>query len=163
MNMTDVATWGQLTSSAAVLVTLVYLSIQTRQTARLMLSESRQSMIDTDMVIVGQQIGWPTLFTALYGEDEITSEDKARLWTFLLGCLRTREHQWIQYRNGVLDEHTWAAYHKPLIFLLGTERTRAWWRTMGRNYVSPGFAETVDALIEGPPNTDMYQLWLAWN
>ena len=29
MNMTDVATWGQLISSAAVLITLVYLSAQT--------------------------------------------------------------------------------------------------------------------------------------
>ena len=46
MNMSDVATWSQLISSAAVLVTLIYLSIQTRQTATLLRSEARQSLIN---------------------------------------------------------------------------------------------------------------------
>ena len=55
MNMTDVATWGQLISSAAVLVTLVYLAIQTKQAATLLKSESRQSLLDADLQILSRE------------------------------------------------------------------------------------------------------------
>ena len=79
MNMTDVATWGQLISSSAVLVTLVYLSIQTRQTATLLRSDARQSLIDGDLQILGKHIEWPELFVTQFGEDELTMEDKKRL------------------------------------------------------------------------------------
>lgn len=87
MNMTDVATWGQLISSAAVLVTLVYLSIQTRQTATLLRSESRQSLIDSDLQILTINTDWPSSIIDLYGTDEISVENKARLWAYLVAYI----------------------------------------------------------------------------
>ena len=94
MNMTDVATWGQLISSAAVLVTLVYLSIQTRQTAILLRSESRQSLIEQDMMILRTQVDIPELMMHMTTEDELTLEQKYRLAAYLMAFTRTREHQW---------------------------------------------------------------------
>ena len=163
MNMTDVATWGQLISSAAVLVTLVYLSIQTRQTTTLLRSESRQAMIEMDMQSLSTISDWPIVLLDFFAEGEITMENKARLWAHLTALLRTREHHWFQYRNGVLDRDTWAAYQSAIPLVLGTERNRAWWNSMGRYLFAPAFVETVDALIEGQePNTQWQEQMLAW-
>ena len=163
MNMTDVATWGQLISSAAVLVTLVYLAVQTKQTATLMRSESRQSLIEQDMHLLSVQMQWPTIVTDWFVEGEITMENKARLWSFLFAFMRTREHQWLQYKSGVLDEATWEAYLSATHIVIGSERNRSWWTTMGRHSVfDPVFAEAVDAVLEGQPYTDMQGKLIAW-
>ena len=163
MNMTDVATWGQLISSAAVLVTLIYLSIQTKQTAILLRSESRQSMLDADLQILSRYTERPTILSDHFSEGEISMESKIRLWSFLMAFMRTREHHWFQYQNGVLDHEAWTAYQTAILFELGTERTRTWWTTMGRQYYAPAFVETVDALIaEQQSSHDWYEQLLAW-
>ena len=84
MNMTDLATWGQLISSAAVLVTLVYLSIETKQTATLLRSESRQSLIEQDMMVLRTQVDIPELMVHRAIEDELTLEQKYRLAAYLM-------------------------------------------------------------------------------
>ena len=50
-------------------------------------------MIDGDLQILGKYIEWPELFVTQSGTDELTMEDKGRLWTFLIAFMRTREHQ----------------------------------------------------------------------
>ena len=162
MNMTDVATWGQLISSAAVMVTLVYLSIQTRQTGTLLRSESRQALIAQDLETLSRITEWPTVLIDQFSESEMSLENKVRLWSYLSAFMRSREHQWIQYQDGVLDQATWVSYRNAIPDLLGTERTRTWWNTMGRRYFAPDFVETVDAMIEGQPVVDWYQQLLAW-
>ena len=56
MNMTDIATWGQLISSAAVLVTLVYWPIETRQNSAMQRSASRQAMFNGTQAEINQAI-----------------------------------------------------------------------------------------------------------
>ena len=163
MNMTDVATWTQLISSAAVLVTLVYLSIQTKQTTTLLRSESRQSLIEMDMEILGKQVEFPELLMHFAIEDELTLEQKYRLCSHLMAFMRSREHQWLQYQNGVLDRDTYTAYQAAIVAVLGPKRCRAWRTTFGRFQSAPGFVETVDALLEEQPDFfNINELMLAW-
>ena len=162
MNMSDVATWGQLISSAAVLVTLIYLSIQTKQTATLLRSESRQSLIQTDMEILGNQIEFPEITLNWDKEGELTLEQKHRLWSFLHSFMRSREHQWLQYQSGVLDQATWASYQGAISLVIGSDRCRAWWKTFGRPFYDPAFAETVDAFLEGQTYSNFNEQILAW-
>ncbi len=162
MNMTDVATWGQLISSAAVLVTLVYLSIQTRQTAILLKSESRQSMLDADLQILSRYTERPTILSDHFSEGEISMESKIRLWSFLMAFMRTREHHWFQYKNGALDHDAWMAYQQAIPVELGAERARSWWTGMGRDQMTPPFAELVDTLIADPVRVDWHQQLVDW-
>jgi len=115
------------------------------------------------MHLLSMQTEWPNIVADWFAEGEITMENKVRLWSFLITFMRTREHQWMQYQNGVLDQATWAAYQQVVPFVLGTERTRTWWNSMGRQYCAPMFVETMDALLKDhPPNTDLHQQLLAW-
>ena len=65
-------------------------------------------------------------------------ENKVRLWSFLMAFMRSREHHWMQYQNGVLDHDAWTAYQRAIPVELGAERARAWWNTMGRHQFAPG-------------------------
>ena len=160
MNMSDVATWGQLISSAAVLVTLVYLSIQTKQTAILLKSESRQSMIELDQQLLTAAEANPDIFLDLVSEDELSPGSKIRVFSSLARGLRAREFLWFQYSNGVLDEPAWQSYQKAILVLLCNKRTRDLWAVI-RPEFDPGFAELVDQLIEGQPYTDFWTRVLA--
>ncbi len=162
MNMTDFATWTQMVSSAAVLVTLVYLSIQTRQTATLLKSESRQWLIDLDLQLLSNQIQIPELTINWGTEDEPTMEQKYQLWAYLHAFMRTREHQWLQYRNGVLDKATWLTYQSAIPAVIGSKRCRDWWKTFSSPLYEREFAESVDALLDGSPDSDLHQKILAW-
>ena len=161
MSMTDVATWGQLISSAAVLVTLIYLSIQTRQTATLLRSESRQSLINGDLQILRNVIDFPEIQIDMDAEDELTLEQKHRLWAHLMAFMRTREHQWLQYQNGVLDQETWAAYQKAISIALGSERCHAWWKEFGAAFDTT-FVERVNAFLGEQPHYALHQRMLSW-
>ena len=66
------------------------------------------------------------------------------------------------YHLGQLEEAV-AAYRGAINLTLGTERTRAWYINIGRQYFAAGFVEAVDALLEGhPPNNNLHQQLLAW-
>ena len=45
----DIASWAQVVASIAVLATLVYLSIQTKQTNIMMQAETRQNLLENDV------------------------------------------------------------------------------------------------------------------
>ncbi len=107
MNITEISSWGQLISSTAVLVTLAYLAIQTKQTATLLRSESRQSLIDADISILNNiLLEHPDVWLSRFGEGDLTMNQKIQLHGALLTFLRSREHYWTQFKNGVLDEET---------------------------------------------------------
>ncbi len=160
MNMTDVATWGQLISSAAVLVALVYLSIQTRQTTTLLRSESRQSMVELDQQLLTAVEANPDIFLDLVSEDELSPARKIRISVTLARGLRAREFLWFQYKNGVLDEPAWQSYRNAIPVLLGTKRTRDMWKAI-RTEFDPTFTEMADQLIQGQPYSDYWERVLA--
>lgn len=162
MNATELATWSQIASSAAVLITLVYFSVQTRQTSKLLKSESRQSLIEVDMQILGLQVQFPEITMAWDSATQLTSEQKHRLWSYLCAFMRTREHQWIQYQNGVLDQTAWAAYHSAIPAVIGSERCRAWWAAFGSVFYEPQFVAVVNTMLSETPYSEFQQAMDSW-
>jgi hypothetical protein len=64
---------------------------------------------------------------------------------FLLAAMRQREWEWFQYKDGVIALH------------LGIERTRRWWRTVGRVGFNAAFVVDVDALLAKHPITTYFE------
>ena len=161
MNMTDVATWGQPISSAAVLVTLVYLSVQTRQTATLLRSESQQATFDGDLQALITVATNPGIWLDWVSENELPPERKIRLDAYLLVLMRAREFEFFQYQEGVLNEAVWQSYRSSIPIIVGTKRTRAWWTQVGHTAFNSEFRNLVDELIKNQPHTDYFDKVLA--
>jgi hypothetical protein len=146
------ASVAEIISSVAILVTLLYLAVQTQQNTDSINSQSRQSLADS---AVFEQTIWlqnPKLSLFIIDNSiEMTFEQKVQLDSLMLLSLTRREFAFRQYQAGVLDEKIWRHEVEIIALLLGTQRTRSWWNTVGRNGFSTAFAGTVDSTIQGRP------------
>jgi hypothetical protein len=143
---------AELISSVAIVITLIYLSIQTHQNTQATLAASRDAVIESDMRIVDQMVADPTIEQSFTKPGRLTDLESMKLEAYLIGFARTREHQWIQYSNDLLDEQTWRSFMSGLVIILSYPRTRPWWDyARAAGYFDEGFMDHVDALLDEAP------------
>jgi len=143
---------AELVSAIAILVTLGYLAIQTQQNTAAIQASVRQAMLSDDMELIHQLIDYPMLFTERSGDAELTDEDLVRLHANLLGFIRSRENQWLQYQNGVIDERSWRTYQSAIPGVLSSDFMRSWWRNRtARGDFDDGFVAAVNKILDENP------------
>jgi len=165
MTKTDWTKWSaiaEIFGAIAVLVTLAYLAIQTRylavqteQNTAALQASVRQEMLATELEILGREIEYPSLASIGRDGQAPTREDQTQLNAYLLSLLRVRESQWIQYRNGAIDERTWQNYKAAIPLMFNQDIRRAWWQQRAIIIARTGefdaeFIELVDDLIPEP-------------
>lgn len=74
-----------------------------------------------------------------------------RLEAYLIAIVRTREHQWFQFRNGLLDRQTFEAYLSGLTANLQWPRARKWWEHVKYRYFDKEFVDEVSPHISSTP------------
>ena len=152
MDWTMLSAVGQILSSVGVLVTLIYLAVQTRQNTASIQASTRQAILEADQTFLFKVLDDPSLITSRY-KPELTDEEKIRLSAYWVSFLRMRENLWFQYQNGVLDEATWQSYRRS-ITAMANARFRTWWKNyaVARRAFDPKFISLVDeALASTPP------------
>lgn len=153
--MDTIAAWSQIAASLAVLLTLVYLTIQVRQNSALMRAEARQTLMVYTQQEIFKVVDHPDIQLSLAEPGELSPVAKLRLTNWLNAVLRAREHEWLQFRNGVLDVDTWNAYKQVIpTILLGTGRARDWWAKFGHGQFHPDFCALVDEELEEHPHSN---------
>jgi hypothetical protein len=155
MNRIDLGKWAavaEIVSSAAILATLVYLAIQTKQLATqteqntaAIVSSSRQESLSAELQVL-----------RMIYDDPITSFDQP-LEPGLIGLkqravdfsmFRVREHQWLQYQDGLLDKETLLSYLTVLVFnIKDSDRVRQHWNNSSFSY-SPAFVADVTRMLD---------------
>ena len=116
MKVEKVAALAEIMSSVAIVVTLIYLSVQTQQTKEALIANSRQTTLLADMSLISTAVSNPDV--AEYAQrpiDELTLVEQGQVANVFAGMLRTREFAWLQYQSGVLDEPTFDVrrhYHR---------------------------------------------------
>lgn len=156
MTLEQGAYLAEILGVIVVVVTLIYLSVQVRQGTELLRSESRQAQVINDQDGVFKIVEHPEL-GRLFSQVETPSfTEKTQLNFWLIGQMRAREHEWLQFRSGALDEDTWLSYRDVIYFLLGTRRSRALW-DLCSPFFNSDFVEMVGAMMEGVPEIDYWQ------
>ena len=163
MTMLDLATLGQILSSLAVLITLVYLAIEVKQNTAALHAQTRQALMTGSQSELFQVIEHPDIhINFIKKSNEISPEEYIRLHGFLTALMRAREFAWLQYQNDIIDEDQWHTEKGVIDVLLTIKRNRTWWEKLGRGFFSPDFVAFVDTLIEGKPDNDIGKLFLNW-
>lgn len=143
MDLEQYAYIAQIVGLIFVAATLVYLAIQVRHGAGLLRTENRMALLHNDRDVLLADIDNVDLFDKMAGPEPLTHGEQWRfavLWTI---NMRNREHEWMQYRDGLLDEATWQAYKIIPRVTLGSERRRRWWNTW-KSAFSTDFIEMVE-------------------
>lgn len=146
---------AEIISSIAILVTLIYLSIQTTQNIEASLASTRQTMITTDLEVLRAAMDNPSIFIKMSTNQELTPEDERRLQTWLVMLVRTREYQWLQYKNGLLDKQSWEAYLSGLRGNLSYQLSRSWWNNSAYNF-DHEFVDEVNKFLADVPIIQNY-------
>lgn len=155
MTLEQYAQLAEIIGVIVVVVTLIYLSVQVKQGKDLLRSESRQAQVANDQHGVFKFVEHPELGTLFSQKETPSFEEKIKLQFWIIGQMRAREHEWLQYRGGAMDKETWISYRDVIYFLLGTERARALW-SMCAPFFNPDFAAMVSEMIDDVPCIDFW-------
>jgi len=150
MEIELLATLANLLAALGVLASLFYLARQVRQGNTLARAQVRQRMGEQ---AIGELYVWmndPDL-RACFTVETLTPEQHGKLHYFLLSAMRQREWEWFQLRDGIIREDVQDAYKDVIGLHLGTQRTRRWWRKVGRIGFNAEFVAVVDDFIKNRP------------
>ena len=161
MTITELGSLGEFISSLVVLATLIYLAVQVRQSNRLSRAQARQSMMQVVQGELYELIDHPEVISAMGGEPK-SEEERAKVGMWLTAGLRQREFDWMQFKDGIIDEDTYRAYSGVIPILLGTEATRRWWSLVGSSGFSPDFIAEVNRILEDTPLNGFFRMNLDW-
>lgn len=155
MNLEQAALVAQIVGAFVVAATLIYLALQVHQGARQMRSEARQSQLTYDQTGVYKFVDFPELGLVMSKAEPPSFEEKTRLLFWMIGQLRAREYEWLQYQNGAMTKESWETYRGVIFFVLGTERSRALWDVC-KGYFNPDFVGMVADMMKDVPPIDIW-------
>ncbi len=151
MNWTKASAVAEILSSVAILVTLVYLTIEIGQNRAILQANSRQAQQAADAESLSQVIDAPEVWLNLSNPD-MTDSDKVQLSAYLISFVVRRQTAWLQYQAGAMDEATWAGNQSGLIDVLSYSESRKWWEFYDSiSAFDPSFTESVSQLLEAEP------------
>ncbi|MFK8054218.1 MAG: hypothetical protein AB8F65_14720 [Woeseiaceae bacterium] len=150
MTLEQIALVAQIIGVVVVVATLIYLSIQVRQGAEQIRSESRQAQLANDQTGVYKFVEFPNLGRIASQLETPTFEEKTQLLFWMIGQLRAREFEYLQYRSGAMTKDAWETYRGVIFFVLGTPRSRAFW-SLCKVYFNKDFVGMVDDMIQDTP------------
>ncbi|MGB3626887.1 MAG: hypothetical protein WA989_13720 [Henriciella sp.] len=146
---------AQIIGVFVVAATLIYLALQVHLGARQMRSEARQAQLTYDQTGVYKFVDFPELGRIFSQKETPSFEEKTKLFFWMIGQMRAREYEWLQYQNGAITEESWETYSGVIYFVLGTERGRALWQVC-KGCFNPGFVEQVAAMMTDVPQIDLW-------
>ena len=162
MKLEKLSVVAELLSSVAVVMTLIYLAVQTsqmsaqtelltvqsRQTLEAMLATSREGLLAADMeiinTIVSNPVGWANIDRPWA---ELTPVEQAQARNIYAGMFRVREFAWLQYKNGVLDEVALKSYMAPMPRWIARASGQELWAWHSPGF-DPDFVAYVNAMLE---------------
>ena len=156
MSRIDWSKWSaiaEITAAVAVVVTLLYLAQQTRyvgeqteQNTAAVRASVRQAMFANDQALSLDQTG---ITRESCGVDPAAVVQQGvgfgPCGTYLLVLFRSRENNWFQYRDGVIDETTYSSYENALrsVFVFNAFNGSTWWPYIS-GQLSPAFVAYVN-------------------
>jgi hypothetical protein len=151
VTLADLASIGALVNGVAVLVSLIYLNLQTRQTARnqqsLMQHGRAQQLSDWLQYIAHPEIA----DVMVRGNDgRLEPAEFVRYHSVLWSILLVYENNFVQHRSGMLDDRQYEATLGSLRFQCSLPGFRANWITT-RHMFDREFAVFVDDMISKTP------------
>ena len=147
MNTSRLADISEIVSSIAILITLIFLTIQMQQNTQAIEATTRQAALDADTQFINQAINHPETVLG-WTRPELTDEEAVQQMMSLVLFFRNRENDFIQYRRGVMDEATWQRYISSITATFRYENNRNWWLNYGASAFDPDYVEEINRILE---------------
>ena len=148
MTLSDLASIGELVSGIAVLLSLIYLSLQVRQAEKNQRALMNQGVVtrNTDVVIFQSQPHINELASRVsQGETQFSAPEIRLLQSMLRATLVGAQDSFVQHHAGMIDKITLENSRAAMSTLLSQPIFRALWR-LGRGSYAPEWVAQIDRL-----------------
>ncbi len=163
MNWTKWSAISEITSSIAILVTLVYLAIQVQQATVAVNAEARATQWQLQTAMLDHLIENPSIQLMWTQSEALTDEQKVVLGNFLFEFFGQREFMYLQHRSGVIDEATMETIMSDVVQILVYPRIKHWWDLTSDFYFDGDFVRLVNARASNEA-LKAYEPWMPrWN
>ncbi|MGH0029290.1 MAG: hypothetical protein ACQGVC_05840 [Myxococcota bacterium] len=155
MEISDLGAIGEFVSSIAVLVTLVFLTIETRKNSKLLVrANARQTSSDNRQAlseILDGEVSELFLRGNNEGLDSLTPEERYRFDIAYCIWLQPLEQAYADYRAGLYPADHLVAYENSIPGFLSTPGGSQWWRER-KVWFGHAFRIEVERLLEALPD-----------
>jgi hypothetical protein len=165
MALSDFASIGSLISGVAVLVSLIYLSVQVKQAERnqrALMQQGRAARV-CDTTIKVADPGMSEIFRRGNAGDENLSVDQLHQFTLMCRAgFVSGEDSFLQYQSGQLDEAAYRSYVAGARSILAAPGLRAIWRLSSQQY-GEEYRKFMDGILgetQVAPEPDRLARWV---
>ena len=149
MTLSDLASIGGLLSSFAVLVSLVYLGLQTHQNAkhsRALIQQGRAARISETALSLAELRDSDGIEKCFQGARDVSAKDLSRFLNICRAIFISAEDSFLQHEQGLLDEVAFASFEASLRSGMGAAGVAAGW-IMSRDMYEPVFRAYIDGVL----------------
>jgi hypothetical protein len=117
MTLDDLGNLGDFLGAIAVLVTLVYLAIQVRQSSAITRAHTRQSLAESQINYLNSRVTDPYLRAVsfkMYSGEELDAEETYALRVHITAHVRLFENYFAQFALGTMTPEDWRAMRQVM-------------------------------------------------
>jgi hypothetical protein len=145
MDIQTLGNLGDFIGSLAVLVTLIYLAIQTRQTVTIARQTSLSDILERRQELMAQLMDRD--FIEVWGKgcskQQLDSLDAQRFTSFAISFLSHVQDVYIQFKADLIDEKVWEAERRLIAVSFTQPGFLDWWQH-GQQFVTEEFAREIE-------------------
>ena len=136
MKLEKLAAFAEIVSSFAIVITLAFLTIQTREMAQQ--TEQTNSALFANSRAITMTADVSLLIAGSNNSAGISGNG-----ALIAAFFRIREYAWFQYQSGILDQAAWESYTRPLTAVFTDPAVLSWWEESS-DQLDPGFVAAMN-------------------
>jgi|GEM_PF-446160 len=164
MSLTDLAAAGSAVSGFAILASLLYLSLQLRQTSknqRALMQQGRVARISSAATAFAAPEIAAAVDRCWDGDADVSTVQLRQFANVCRQFFISAEDSFLQHRDSLLGESAYASLVGSTRAYMASPGFRAMWR-LTRGWYEPGFAAFVDGIMQDVPITPYADRLAQW-
>jgi len=148
MNIESMANYADVIGGIAVIVSLIYVGVQIRRSAKSSLSQANQSAHESLANVSLEVAKDPDLSSltrkGMIAFEKLTEEEQFRFVLLMTTVFRRFENIFYQYEKGFLEKDLWEGYRQSMLLYFYNSGGQAFWNVRGAVF-SGLFREYLDS------------------
>lgn len=146
-NWDAISAVSEIIGAAAVVISLIYVSVQIRQNTRAV----RGSTLDAITAHQQAELRWSSDLAAEFRKaieapESLSFEESWRVSEWMSSAFSSRQNEYQQYKQGLLDEEVWESIQQIIGVIIGIDWVDTWWEEYGSKNLTSEFVAEVEAL-----------------
>jgi len=149
VNWEAVGAIGEVLGALAVIATLLYLALQIRQNTKAIRGATLNAITEHKQFELRWSSDIATAWRKSLSEPENLTEDESwQMAEWMTSSFVARQNEYFQFKQGLIDDDTWAASKNIIGLALASNWSRNWWKEFGPIAFTEPFVTMVNEVLD---------------